>query len=128
VIGKLVPNKKKRSTNTNIIKRRNTLYHSRVPKTITLTKRRKRQTKFEKGLEDARKLTTSWNSQPNPPKVYINDTRIHHGEVGVMLGITGILTNDERLTGLGTGLALDDLHDAPDWFTFKKRDDFSGYV
>ncbi len=119
-LGKLVPTKKKKRTTRRSIKRKSTLYLTRR-KTPILAKRR-RLTEFEKGLEDARKLTTSWNSQPHPPKVYINDTRIHHGEVGVMLGVAGILTDDKRLTGLGTGLALDDLHDAPEWFTFKKKD------
>lgn len=100
--------------------------YSRKRKPSSLTKRK--QTEFERGLGDAKKLTTRWNSQTNPPKVYIGDTRVHHGEVGVVLGLIGIFSDDKRLTGLGTGLALDDLHDMPEWFTFKKRNDFSGYA
>lgn len=118
--------KKTKPRKRNATSRKTSLYSQRKRKAPTLRKRH--LTEFEKGLDDAKKLTSSWNSQPNPPKVYIDDTRVHHGEAGVVLGVAGILTGDERLTGLGTGLALDDLHDLPEWFTFKKRNDFAGYA
>lgn len=121
-----MPKKKAKSKKRNMISRKTSLLSQRKDKAPTLRKRR--LTEFEKGLDDATKLTSHWNSQPNPPKVYISDTRIHHGEAGVVLGVAGILTGDERITGLGTGLALDDLHDLPEWFTFKKKNDFLGYA
>ena len=122
-----IPKKKKtKPKKRSVINRKSSLYSQRKGKSHALRKRP--LTEFEKGLIDAKKLTSSWNSQPNPPKVYVDNTRIHHGEVGVVLGLTGVFTNNERLTGLGTGLALDDIDDLPEWFTFKKRDNFSGYV
>jgi hypothetical protein len=88
-----------------------------------ITKIKKKQpTKFQQGLQAAQTITTSWNSQANPPKVYVSDRRIHHGEVGVLVGLVGICKNDPYLVGFGTGLALDDLHDANEWFTFKKQE------
>ncbi len=82
----------------------------------------KKPTKFQQGLLTAQSLTKSWNSQSNPPQVYVFDRRVHHGELGVVLGLVGLYKNDPYLTGLGTGLAIDDLHDVNEWFTFKKRD------
>lgn len=88
-----------------------------------ITKIKKKQpTRFQQGLQAAQAITKSWNSQANPPPVYVSDRRVHHGEVGVLVGLVGICKNDPYLTGFGTGLALDDLHDANEWFTFKKRD------
>lgn len=88
-----------------------------------ITKIKKRQqTKFQRGLQAAQAVTKSWNSQQNPPKVYVSDRRVHHGEVGILLGLAGLYKNDPYLTGFGTGLALDDIHDANEWFTFKKRE------
>lgn len=84
--------------------------------------RKKQPTRFQQGLLTAQSLTKSWSSQPNPPQVYVFDRRVHHGELGVVLGLAGLYKNDPYLTGLGTGLAIDDLHDVNEWFTFKKRD------
>lgn len=82
----------------------------------------KKPTKFQQGWQAANALTNTWNAQPNPPRVYVLDRRIHHGEVGVLAGLAGILYKDSFWTGFGTRLALDDIHDANEWFTFKKRE------
>lgn len=108
------------------VKKRTKVLRKKSNRTKTrITKIKKRQpTKFQQGLQAAQTVTKSWNSQPNPPKVYVSDRRVHHGEVGVLLGLAGLYKNDPYLTGFGTGLALDDLHDANEWFTFKKRETF----
>ena len=78
-------------------------------------------TPFESGFGLANLATSLWNSQPNPTPVYISDRRVHHGEVGVLVGLYGLYKNDPELFGIGVGLALDDIHDAGEWFTFKKE-------
>jgi len=75
----------------------------------------------------AAKTTSTWNSQPNPSQVYIFDRRVHHGEIGVLLGLYGLHKNDPELFGLGIGLALDDIHDVNEWFTFKQRNYSNNY-
>jgi hypothetical protein len=95
---------------------------SRTRKTSTIHNKKAKQTRFQQGWQTAQTLVTSWNSQSNPPKVYVLDRRIHHGEVGFLAGLAGILKNDPYWTGFGARLALDDIHDSKEWFTFKKRD------
>ena len=103
---------------------------SRYRKTRNSTKptEKKRPTQFEQGFQIARDVAESWNSQANPPQVYVLDRRVHHGELGVITGIVGILKNDPYWTGFGAGLTLDDLPDAKEWFTFKKREPFSPLI
>lgn len=85
-------------------------------------------TPFERGLELATTITSAWNSQSNPPQVYIFDKRVHHGEAGVLLELYGLHKKDPELFGLGLGLALDDIHDANEWFTFKQRNYSNNYL
>jgi len=72
------------------------------------------------GIEWGNTLTTNWNSQPNPPKVYISGYRIHHGLVGILLGLAGLIAEKPAITGLGVQLALDDIEDMPNWLDFEE--------
>jgi hypothetical protein len=67
----------------------------------------------------------SWNSQQNPSKVHIFNRRIHHGEIGTLLGLSNLCTKYPIpagiLAGIGSGLVKDDHDDMKEWFTFKKK-------
>ena len=77
------------------------------------------------GVTIAKLLTSSWNSQENPSKVHIFNRRIHHGEIGTLLGLSNLYTKypipTGILAGIGSGLVKDDYHDIKEWFTFKKK-------
>jgi len=81
---------------------------------------------FETGLSIAKLLTSYWNSQQNPGKAYIFNRRVHHGEIGSLLGLSNLFKKSQPLpagilSGLGEGLAKDDYDDRKEWFTFKKK-------
>jgi hypothetical protein len=76
---------------------------------------------FSDGYELGNTLTQKWNSQSNPSKVYIGGYRIHHGLVGALLGLAGLITEKPAITGLGVKLALDDIDDMPDWLNFERN-------
>src|SRR6476620_9085043 len=98
-------------------------------------------TKTEKELSDKNKeafkvgssiakllITSSWNSQEKPGKVYIFNRRVHHGGVGSLLGLSNLFKNSQPiptgiLSGLGEGLAKDDYADRDEWFKFEKKKD-----
>ena len=85
---------------------------------------------FETGLSIAKLLTSCWNSQQNPGKAYIFNRRVHHGEIGSLLGLSNLFKKTQPipsgiLSGLGEGLAKDDYGDRKEWFTFKKKDENS---
>lgn len=120
LMGKSTPIKKR--SRTKKTRKNNTLYSSYRGTAPILTKRRKRLTEFEKGRQIARSCMSLYNSQTNRAPGYIDDTRIHHGEIGAVSVVAGVLTNDKLLTGFGTELMIDDIHDVPEWFTFKERD------
>jgi len=82
---------------------------------------------FETGLSIAKLLTSYWNSQRNPGKAYIFNRRVHHGEIGSLLGLSNLFKKSQPLptgilSGLGEGLAKDDYHDREEWFTFKRKE------
>jgi hypothetical protein len=82
---------------------------------------------FQAGLSIAKLLTSYWNSQQNPGKAYIFNRRLHHGEIGSLLGFSNLFKKSQPLSsgilsGLGEGLAKDDYGDVKEWFTFKKKD------
>jgi hypothetical protein len=82
---------------------------------------------FQTGLSVAKLLTSYWNSQQNPGKAYIFNRRVHHGEIGSLLGYSNLFKKSQPLpsgilSGLGEGLAKDDYGDVKEWFTFKKKD------
>jgi len=81
----------------------------------------KRFKTFSDGIGWGNTLTTKWNSQPNPPQVYISGYRIHHGLVGTLLGLVGIIAEKPAITGLGVQLALDDIADMPNWLDFEQN-------
>lgn len=73
-------------------------------------------------------ITSKWNSQKKPGKVYIKNRRIHHGEVGTSMGIADAFKDSDPiisgiLSGIGKGLVKDDIADKHKWFTFKKKED-----
>jgi hypothetical protein len=81
---------------------------------------------FQTGLSIAKLLTSYWNSQQNPGKAYIFNRRVHHGEIGSLLGLSNLFKKSQPLpagilSGLGEGLAKDDYGDRKEWFTFKKK-------
>jgi hypothetical protein len=81
---------------------------------------------FKLGSSIAKLITSSWNSQENPGKVYIFKRRVHHGGVGAILGLSNLFRNSQPipsgiLSGLGGGLAEDDYADRDSWFTFDKK-------
>jgi hypothetical protein len=76
---------------------------------------------FHIGVTVAKLLTSSWNSQENPSKVHIFNRRIHHGEIGALLGLSNLCTKYPILAGIGSGLVKDDHDDLKEWFTFKKK-------
>ena len=82
-------------------------------------KRAKPVTPFQQGVKDIQSVTTSWSSQPNPPKVYIGPYRIHHGLVSAIMALAGYYYDDDYLKGAGLAGALDDIDDLPDWLNFR---------
>ena len=81
---------------------------------------------FQIGLLIAKLITCYWNSQKNPGKAYIFNRRVHHGEIGSLLGLSNLFKKSQPvptglLSGIGEGLTKDDYNDMKEWFTFKKR-------
>ena len=42
--------------------------------------------------------------------------KTHHGEAGVIIAIIGAFARSPTLIGMGAGLAIHDIDDAPEWF------------
>lgn len=82
---------------------------------------------FDDGYELGDLLVKVWSSNSNPPKVYINGYRIHHGLVGAGLCIAGIICDRPAMSGLGARLAIDDIADLSDWLDFEHDDSGSYY-
>lgn len=83
---------------------------------------------FKAGSSIAKLITSYWNSQEKPGKVYIFNRRVHHGGIGSLLGLSNLLKKSQPiptgiLSGLGEGLAKDDYADRDEWFKFKKKHD-----
>ena len=73
-------------------------------------------------------ITNIWNSQKNPGKAYVLNRRVHHGEIGILLGLSNLIKKSTPATagvfsGLGEALAQDDIADKEEWFSFKKKED-----
>lgn len=73
-------------------------------------------------------ITSKWNSQKKPGKVYIKNRRVHHGEVGTSMGIADAFKDSSPvitgiISGIGKGLVKDDIADKDKWFSFKKKED-----
>jgi ferritin-like metal-binding protein YciE len=82
---------------------------------------------FKVGSVVADMLTSYWNSQKNPSKVYLFNRRVHHGAIGALLGLSSIYKKNPLITGilsgLGAGLQKDDSKDSKEWFLFRKKED-----
>jgi ferritin-like metal-binding protein YciE len=82
---------------------------------------------FKLGSAVADMLTSYWNSQKNPSKVYLFNRRVHHGAIGALLGLSSIYKKNplvtDILSGLGAGLQKDDSKDSKEWFLFRKKED-----
>jgi hypothetical protein len=79
------------------------------------------------GSSIGRIATNIWNSQKNPGKAYIFNRRVHHGEIGVLLGLSNLFKKSKPdaagvLSGLGEALSQDDIGDKEEWFKFKKKE------
>jgi hypothetical protein len=73
-------------------------------------------------------ITNIWNSQKNPGKAYVLNRRVHHGEIGILLGLSNLMKKSRPATagvfsGLGEALTQDDIADKEEWFSFKKKED-----
>ena len=82
---------------------------------------------FKVGSAVADMLTSYWNSQENPSKVYLFNRRVHHGAIGALLGFSSLYKKNPLVTGilsgLGAGLKKDDSKDSKEWFLFRKKED-----
>lgn len=82
---------------------------------------------FKIGSAVADMLTSQWNSQENPSKVYLFNRRVHHGAIGALLGLSSVYKKNPLVTGilsgLGAGLQKDDTKDSKEWFLFRKKED-----
>lgn len=58
---------------------------------------------------------------PQQKREWENKIKMHHGEAGVLLALTGLLTESPRLTATGIGLAIHDINDLNKWFTGNKQ-------
>ena len=82
---------------------------------------------FKVGSAVADMLTSYWNAQENPSKVYLFNRRVHHGAIGALLGLSSLYKKNPLVTGiisgLGAGLQQDDSKDSKEWFLFRKKED-----
>lgn len=46
---------------------------------------------------------------------------VHHGELGALASVLGVLTNNPKLTGAGAGLMFTDLQDEDQWFNSTRQ-------
>ncbi|MDQ5868692.1 MAG: hypothetical protein M3530_03070 [Thermoproteota archaeon] len=79
------------------------------------------------GSSIGRIITNIWNSQKKPGKAYILNRRVHHGEIGILLGLSSLFKKSKPatagvLSGLGEALSKDDIADKGEWFKFKKKE------
>lgn len=49
---------------------------------------------LQTGSSIGRIVTNIWNSQKSPGKAYIFKRRVHHGEVGILLGLSSLFKKD----------------------------------
>ena len=83
---------------------------------------------LQTGSSIGKLITKIWNSQKNPGKAYVLNRRVHHGEIGILLGLSRLIKKSRPstagvLSGLGEALSQDDITDKEEWFSFKKKED-----
>ena len=81
-----------------------------------------RRKKYAAGFSLATSLGEQWRARKNPPKIYIDGHRIHHGTVGLGLAILGELGDSPFVSGLGDGLMADDREDRSRWLGFERHE------
>ena len=81
-----------------------------------------------KGYEDMQKILNDWNSQTNPPQVYILGYRVHHGLVSALIGLYGLYKGDGYLVGAGLAGVADDIGDADHWLDFEIGDNSNALI
>jgi hypothetical protein len=88
---------------------------------------------FILGITAAEILTSWWNRRNDsspPPKIYLFNRRIHHGEIGTLLALFSLSLKVIPipsaalmiLLGMGLGLAKDDYRDITAWFRLAQRE------
>ena len=89
------------------------------------------------GMTVAELFASYWNSRHNstpPPKVYILNRRIHHGELGALLALSSLFLRMSSVpsgtigifAGVGFGLLKDDIADIREWFKLRKEKEDQG--
>ena len=83
---------------------------------------------LQTGSSIGKLITKIWNSQKNPGKAYVLNRRVHHGEIGILLGLSNLIKKSRPATagvfsGLGEVPAQDDIADKEEWFSIKKKED-----
>lgn len=58
---------------------------------------------------------------PEEKSNWENKVKMHHGEVGILALLVGILTDSPRLAAVGAGFTLHDINDVNKWFTGDKQ-------
>ena len=106
----------------NLFSRRKKVKTSKANKTVSYDEA------LQAGTSIGRIATNIWNSQKNPGKAYVFNRRVHHGEVGVLLGLSNLFKKRSPdaagvLSGLGIALSRDDIADKEEWFKFNKKAD-----
>ena len=66
------------------------------------------------------------NAQKNPGKAYLLNRRVHHGEIGKLLGLSRLIKKSRPstagvLSGLGEALSQDDIADKEEWLSSRKK-------
>ncbi len=103
-------------------------YESRLQNEVGENNNDNQNESFKVGSAVADMLTSYWNSQDNPSKVYLFNRRVHHGTIGALLGLSSSIYKKNPLvtgilSGLGAGLKKDDSKDSKEWFLFRKKED-----
>lgn len=111
----LIPIKPSRVKKTRITRK------TRLKKTTRIFDKHKMSSNERAGYDLGKCATDLWKLQKNPGKVYVAGNRIHHGLVGVILGLYGTLENDDYVKGLGKSLIQDDINDSPNWLNFENN-------
>jgi hypothetical protein len=75
---------------------------------------------LDDGYQLGKLVAGLWNSQKNPPKVYPFGRRVHHGEIGLLGSICGVMLGSPSVIGFFKALMDDDIHDKDQWFRFEK--------
>lgn len=58
---------------------------------------------------------------PEEKREWEDKIKMHHGEIGSLMAVVGLLTESPRLTATGIGLAVHDIDDINKWFTGDKQ-------